>query len=318
MNIQCPSWLKASDIPWTTEELAERHVGDRQVAQLVASGDLVRLRRGCYLSGQLWQQQSPETRALQRIHAHHHALLRVSRGGMVYSHTSAARVHGLHLWKVDDLIHLTQGFPTTPHGHGPDVRAHCSRLAPQDITSRGGLRITSLERTVVDCARVLPYRKALIVADHALRAGGNQPLMQNLTHQLSGHKGVANARKVTVHASGLAESPGETLTRHFLHRMRLPMPEEQVPVRSRYGEHRLDFAWRELLLALEFDGRTKYFAYAPTDEVLFQERRREKALMEDGWQFVRIEWADLFREPELKARIVAALHRACRIHRKSA
>ena len=100
--------------------------------------------------------------------------------------------------------------------------------------------------------------------------------------------------------------------------MRLPMPEQQVRVRTRHGDHRLDFAWRELLVALEFDGRIKYFAYAPTNEVLFEERRREKALMEDGWQFVRIEWADLFREAELRRRIATALHRACLLHRKSA
>lgn len=318
MNIECPPWLKASTSPWTTEELAERNVSDRQIARFVQGGDLVRLRRGCYLSGQLWQQQSLETRALQRIYAHHHALLPTTRRGMVYSHTSAARIHGLHLWKVDDLIHLTQGFPTSPHGHGPDVRAHYSSLSPQDVSSGKGLRITALERTVVDCARILSYRQSLIIADHALQLGGNQSLMQDIALQLSGHKGIANARAITARASALAESPGETLTRHFLHRMGLPMPEEQVSVRTRHGDHRLDFAWRELLLALEFDGRIKYFDFSPTQEVLFEERRREKALMEDGWQFIRIEWADLFREAELKARILVALHRASSLHRKSA
>ena len=318
MNIECPPWLKASTKPWTTEELAERNVRDRQVARFVHAGDLVRLRRGCYLSGQLWHQQSPDTRALQRIYAHHHALMPGTRQGMVYSHTSAARLHGLHLWKADDLIHLTQGFPTSPHGHGPDVRAHYSSLAPQYISTQKGLRLTSLERTVVDCARILPYRQSLIIADHALQLGGDQPLMQDIALQLTGHKGIANARTVAARASALAESPGETLTRHFLHRMALPMPQEQVSVRTRHGDHRLDFAWRELLLALEFDGKIKYFAYAPTQEVLYEERRREKALMEDGWQFIRIEWADLFREAELKARIAMALHRARLVHRKSA
>ncbi|WP_192476219.1 MULTISPECIES: hypothetical protein [unclassified Arthrobacter] len=92
----------------------------------------------------------------------------------------------------------------------------------------------------------------------------------------------------------------------------------QVQVRTRHGDHRLDFAWRQLLLALEFDGRIKYFAYAPTNQVLFEERRREKALMEDGWQFIRIEWGDLFREAELRRRIASALQRASQLHRKSA
>ncbi|MBG6190421.1 very-short-patch-repair endonuclease [Arthrobacter sp. CAN_A212] len=318
MNTQCPPWLRASTTPWTTEELADRLISGRQVARLVQSGDLIRLRRGCYVPGHFWEQQSAETRALHRIYAHHHALLGVASAPPVYSHTSAARIHGLYLWNVDDLIHLTQGFPTSQHGHGPDIRAHHSPLPPQAVSSRKGLHITSLERTVVDCARILPYRQALIIADHALRLGGDRQDMQDIAPQLSGHQGIARARKVIGQASALAESPGETLTRHFISKMRLPMPEQQVQVRTRHGDHRLDFAWRELRLALEFDGRIKYFAYAPTDEVLFEERRREKALMEDGWQFVRLEWADLFREAELRRRIANALHRASLLRRKSA
>ncbi|GAB3551323.1 hypothetical protein GCM10027404_20230 [Arthrobacter tumbae] len=74
--------------------------------------------------------------------------------------------------------------------------------------------------------------------------------------------------------------------------------------------HRLDFAWEGIKLALEFDGRTKYFDYAPTEEVLFQERRRERALMEQGWTFIRIEWKDLFDEARLKDRILGAIQRA--------
>ena len=64
----------------------------------------------------------------------------------------------------------------------------------------------------------------------------------------------------------------------------------------------MDFAWKVEKVALEFDGKTKYFDYRPTAEVIFEERRREKALTEDGWLFVRVEWKDLFREQEFKNR----------------
>lgn len=60
-------------------------------------------------------------------------------------------------------------------------------------------------------------------------------------------------------------------------------------------------------MAVEFDGKVKYFDYKPTAEVLFQERQRENALTEDGWKFVRVKWKDLFREQEFKARILTAL-----------
>ena len=81
----------------------------------------------------------------------------------------------------------------------------------------------------------------------------------------------------------------------------------QFEVSSRAGRHRLDFAWKEEMVALEFDGKTKYFDYRPTPEVIFEERRREKALEEEGWRFVRVEWKDLFREQEFKSRILRAL-----------
>ena len=83
-----------------------------------------------------------------------------------------------------------------------------------------------------------------------------------------------------------------------------------VEVVTQQGLHRLDFAWEDHKVALEFDGKTKYFDYRPTDEVVFQERRREKALMADGWTIVRIEWPELAKEAALKRRILAALHSA--------
>ena len=104
-----------------------------------------------------------------------------------------------------------------------------------------------------------------------------------------------------------SESPGETLTRELILRCRIKPPELQLEVPSRAGRHRLDFAWKEEKVALEFDGKTKYFDYKPTAEVLFEERRREKALTEEGWRFVRVEWKDLFREQEFKSRLLRAL-----------
>ena len=73
------------------------------------------------------------------------------------------------------------------------------------------------------------------------------------------------------------------------------------------GLYRIDLAWRKKMVALEFDGKVKYFDYAPTDEVIYRERQREKALMEQGWLFIRIQWRDLFNEQALKMRVLKAL-----------
>ena len=133
--------------------------------------------------------------------------------------------------------------------------------------------------------------------------------MRAMAAGLSGRRGVRTLRSALANADARAESAGETMTRDLISRLNLPLPDAQVEVSTRLGRHRLDFAWKEKKVALEFDGRVKYFDYKPTAEVIFQERRREKALTEAGWLFVRVEWKDLFREQEFKARILAALRR---------
>ncbi|WP_411375478.1 hypothetical protein ACLH0K_03520 [Arthrobacter sp. MPF02] len=247
--------------------------------------------------------------SLQLIHAHAYGTLTTSAGGFIYSHTSAARLHGLFLWNVDDLIHLLFRVSPSRRRLGKDVRGHTQPYTDADVTTRSTLPVTSLERTVVDCAMMLDYRQALILVDSALRIGADAAVMHAAAAGLSGYRGVRNLRAVLANADARAESAGETLTRDLIARLKLPRPDAQVEIRSRLGRHRLDFAWKEKKVALEFDGKIKYFDYKPTNEVLFQERRREKALTEDGWLFVRVEWKDLFREQEFKNRILAALRR---------
>ncbi|MDQ0822852.1 very-short-patch-repair endonuclease [Arthrobacter sp. V4I6] len=292
---------------WRTEQLLDLGYGSRAIKSLLDNGALVRLRYGCYLRASLWNAQSQIVRSRQRIFAHAHGTRTTSTGGFVYSHTSAARLHGLYLWDVDNLIHLTQPVRPSNERHGKDVRCHTRPFADHEVTLVRGLRATSLERTAADCAMMLPYRKALIVMDHALRLGADSGAMQAMADSLDGRRGIRTFRRVLETADRSSESPGETLTRELILRLRIKAPEPQVEVTTRVGRHRLDFAWKEEKVALEFDGKTKYFDYEPTPEVLFEERRREKALMEMGWRFLRIEWKDLFREEEFKNRLLRAL-----------
>ena len=64
------------------------------------------------------------------------------------------------------------------------------------------------------------------------------------------------------------------------------------------------------MLILEFDGDTKYNGKAPTDFVLWEERKRETALMECGWCLVRVRWAQLDHEASLRNRILRAYNNA--------
>ncbi|WP_155853676.1 hypothetical protein [Arthrobacter sp. H5] len=228
------------------------------------------------------------------LYAHRHSTAARGVWDRTYSHTSAARVHKLHLWEVDSLVHITSVSNVSDSSNAGHVRNYSALLQPFEVIRKAGLRVTSVERTVVDCARIMPHKQALVIAEHALWTGADRSVMLKIISSLTGHKGVHRARKVVANASALSESPGETLALNVIRSMRLPMPVQQWAVSTRHGAHRLDFAWPEQKeeihariltvprVALEFDGRTKYFYYAPTDEVLFQERRRKKALTEEG------------------------------------
>jgi very-short-patch-repair endonuclease len=210
---------------------------------------------------------------------------------------------------VDDAIHILLRVRPSTERLGAGVCGHTTPYTDADIVTIGNLRVTSLERTVVDCAMVLTYQQALVLMDHALRLGADLALMDAMAKALPGRRGIRNLRQALINADPRSESAGETLTRELLARLNLPMPEPQVEVNSRAGRYRLDFAWKDQKVALEFDGKVKYFEYKPTAEVLYQERQRENALTEDGWKFVRVKWQDLFREQEFKARILTALRR---------
>jgi len=122
-------------------------------------------------------------------------------------------------------------------------------------------------------------------------------------------RGSARARRVLGALDSRSESAGESRTRLLLRGLAIPQPEPQFSIPTESGTFRADFAWKEYKLILEFDGKYKYFDFGPTAEV-FEERQREKTLMELGWKFIRIDWSDLERPYELQARIVSALGRS--------
>ncbi|MFE4543261.1 hypothetical protein [Arthrobacter sp. NPDC056727] len=292
---------------WRTDELTDLGYGSRSIKSLLDSGSLVRLRYGCYIRASVWEAQSPRVRSLQLIYSHAHGTRTTSTGHFAYSHTSAARLHSLYLWNVDDLIHLLQRVNPSSERHGRDVKCHTRPFSDDEIVTLNGLRVTSLERTSADCAMLLTYRQSLIVMDHALRRGADRSLLQAMADSLDGRRGVRTFRRALENADARAESPGETLTRALILRLGIKPPTPQFEVTSPIGRHRLDFAWKKEKVALEFDGKVKYFDYKRTDEVLLEERQRENALTEEGWKFLRIVWKDLFNEARFKHRVLHAL-----------
>jgi hypothetical protein len=73
----------------------------------------------------------------------------------------------------------------------------------------------------------------------------------------------------------------------------------------------VDYAWPELGVFLEFDGRIKYQELlkegeSVTDVVLREKKREELICRLTGWRCIRITWADLY-QPERTAAAIRAL-----------
>ncbi|GAB3560437.1 hypothetical protein GCM10027405_10200 [Arthrobacter alkaliphilus] len=299
-------WLPPGNM-WRTEELLAEGLSKRRINEYLSSGSLVKVRTGVLVRGAVWKGLSDAGRERAQLAAYCHQTLRVTADGLTFSHTSAARLHRLYLWRADQLIHVIIPYRAARASHATDVRAHSGLLLPGQRIEIDGLPVTTLDRAVLDCARILNYRQALILLDHGLRRGCNREWLESACADLVGARGVVAFRKALTFANPLSESPGETLTRDAIAKLGFSDPVLQLRAQTPRGAYRFDFAWPHLRAALEFDGKAKYFDYKPTAEVIFEERQREKLLTEQGWRILRIGWKDLFDERGLKVRLLRLL-----------
>jgi very-short-patch-repair endonuclease/predicted transcriptional regulator of viral defense system len=294
----------------STQQLATAGLADRLLTAAVRSGTVLRLRRGAYVQSSHWQGLKPWSRDSLLIQAHH-----LSTGGLaLYSHLSAARLHECRVWNVGALIHVTTSYANSGKSAGMDVRTHRGLLGEGDVTTLWTpdgreITVTSLERTVLDCARILPLEQAAVIGDHALRKGADPGELQRRLEQGPEKRGSRRARLLLDALDVRSESAGETRTRLLLNSFGMKGFIPQVGIPTRTGLFRADFADTAARIIIEFDGAGKYTDYRPAEEVLLAERRRENALIEEGWSVIRLEWKHLDRPAELKRRLQAMAER---------
>lgn len=238
--------------------------------------------------------------ALARIAALAHQL----DDDAVVSHMSAALVHGLPVRFAPTTTHVIQPGRTR-QAASPGVTQRYHGLAPEHATVVNGIRVTTLERTVIDCALSETAPGGLMVADAALHRGADRTLCTRILATMAGRRGVVRGREVLAFADGGAESAGESLTRAVLLAAGLPAPVTQVAVQTHQGNFWGDLGWPRYRVLIEYDGRTKY-ANAPLD-VLLAEKRREDALREAGWRVIRVMAEDLEQPETLIRRILRLL-----------
>jgi hypothetical protein len=178
-----------------------------------------------------------------------------------------------------------------------------------------GVEVTSATRTALDLTTITDVEHCLPVFDHLLRAGAtSKSLLRKGSQAMSVWKDTLNTDLVIRLANPRCESLGESRTWYLLWRRGVIAPETNYEIFDSTGRliARVDFAWPELGVFLEFDGKEKYLKHrregeTVVDAVLREKRREERICRLTGWRCIRITWADLYRPAETAAHINSVL-----------
>jgi hypothetical protein len=294
-----------------TKSLRTVGYGSQEIRRMRQRGDLVPVRRGAYA------RDKPEDQTAEQSHRQLiHATVPQLEDGAVVSHASAAVLHGLPIWpSAIDRMHLTRDRS----GGGrrrPVVHVHGAPLTAEDLALIDGITVTSLVRTVLDLARTVPMEQAVSAGDWAL-ANGLSPLdLERRLVTMEHWPGVRRARRVVRFLDPRSESAGESVSRVRMLEDDLPIPDLQREVFGPDGRlvARVDFCWDEHQTIGEFDGKVKYGRLVKPgqsiEKVIFEEKVREDALRDLGWQVVRWLWRDLYRRGVLRDRVLRAFSRS--------
>jgi|SRR4051794_13984596 hypothetical protein len=292
-------------------ELLDSGVTDRELARLVRSGELHRLRRGAFTTGSHWETAEVATRHAMVARA----VLKQARTDVVLGHVSALPEYGAPTWGLPlDVVHLIRKDRRAGRKER-GVRQHQGVLLEGDVVVRNGVEVTSPDRTPLDITTLAGIEASLGVMNHFLHAGLTTPDRMRERYDLMRQDPFTLRTDVVLRlADSRIESVGESRTVYLCWRHGVPAPIPQWVVEDERGRvvARLDLAWPELKAWLEFDGREKYLKYLKEGETVvdavLREKERESRISElTGWRCIRITWADLQHPERTAARILAFL-----------
>jgi hypothetical protein len=288
-------------------ELLAAGYTDRQIQTMVKRGELHRVRHGSYCDGKLWDSLSPEDR--HRVLAR--AVLARAHPNTVLTHVSSAIEQGVPVWGHD----LTKVHTTRTDGRAGrkecDRVQHAGTMPTYHVKLVNGVPVSHATRCAVEVTTISTVESALVTVDGLLHAGLTTPSgVRQFAHRTRFWPNSLRTAVVLRLADRRRESAAESRTAHLCFVRGLPRPEPQVVVLDEWGQEfaRVDFAWVELGVFLEFDGRIKYERYRRSGEsledFLLREKAREERICQlTGWVCIRVTWAQLESPQQLARRI---------------
>lgn len=281
------------------------------ITMLLAADVWHRVRHGAYVYSTTWASLTDK----QRFGLLCRAAVRQAKTKVLLSHLSSANEWEAPLWdqKLSE-VHLTRVDGKAGRREA-GVAQHRGTLIDGDIEERNGLAVVSATRTALELTTIMDVEHAVVEIDDLLHRGLTDP------EKLASRFAMMNRWPDTLRTDlvlrlvdGRSESVGESRIRYLCWVHRLPAPIPNYPIRDASGREvaRVDLAWPQFGLFLEFDGKIKYAALLKEGEsvkdVILREQRREEMICGlTGWRCIRVVWADLYRPAETAARIRSML-----------
>lgn len=275
----------------TVADLRELGVGSATTADWCRTGRLVRLAPRTYAAPNLVDDRTHLTAAC------------ASHPDAVASHRAASLLLGLEGVDVE-IVELT-----VPHRvHLAAGHVHRSLdLLPFELTEVDAIPCTDATRTLCDLGAVVGDDELELALESALRRGlTSVSRLRWRMDQLArpGRGGPASLRRVLDRRPDGAEPTASELETRFLQAIRgvVPDPVRQHPVRLPGGRVvHLDDAWPDERVFGELDGWRWH-----GDRAAFRnDRRRQSAVVLEGWLPLRFTWQDVVHDPKGTALVVS-------------
>lgn len=285
----------------------------------VRRGSYVSLARGVYVDAERWAGADRHQRYRARVVA---ISALCAPETPLFSHESAAA-----MWRLPKVggwperVHVIED--ASPGGRSTRSIARHTVGLPDGFAVIEGIRVTTLARTVIDLATRDNFGPAVAIADAALRRGSlvdarfpqavvTRVELEAELARIPLRQGRRKAARVVKFADGLADRPGESMSRANMYLAGLEMPQLQQPMIGASGKrYAVDFWWPRLRLIGEFDGKYKYSdeeflkGRSPA-QALYDEKLREDDLRAAGNGMSRWNWEVALSPQRLAALLLAA------------
>jgi hypothetical protein len=228
------------------------------------------------------------------------AVAAVLRPDQFFSHVTAAALWGAPVIDDDpDVVHVSV-LGDGPVMRRPEVVSHRARVPTEYVAEHHGVRLSTPARCWYECAGLLPWEDLVVLGDHFVGQPG-LATVDDLRQAVParGHR-ARDARTALEYIRVGSESPMETRLRLRVVGAGFPEPVLNVDVHAADGSFlgRVDMAWPEYRIALEYDGD-----HHRERETFRHDQRRGNGFAVNGWIVVHATAVDAGRPAVLFERL---------------